>query len=248
MKKRFLVALVACAFVVGNASAAVLVSDNFDYPDGSLVPNGGWVSHSGVAGDLQVVSGAVVVQHGAPSEDANLGFAGVSGNVYFGIDFVVTASDTIPGIDTEYFAHFMTAGTFNFAARLDVVAAPGGGDYSVGIASDESTADAIWPTDLVFGVSYRAVVRYDQDNNIAELWIDAAVEGDASILGEDRADPGDPIDAFALRQSDSDLNETVTVDNLCVGSTFADVVAPCTPPVAVEESTWSGVKSLYTGK
>ena len=68
------------------------------------------------------------------------------------------------------------------------------------------------------------MVRYDQDANIAELWIDAAMSSDTSILGEDRADPGDTVDEFALRQSDSDLNETVLVDGLVIGMTFDDVV------------------------
>ena len=47
--------------------AAIIVSDDFSYPDGSLVGNGGCVSHSGTAGDLMVVNGQAVVQHGVPS-------------------------------------------------------------------------------------------------------------------------------------------------------------------------------------
>jgi hypothetical protein len=245
MKTRVLVAIAVCAFGFGSANAAEIMHDNFNYADGSLVPNGGWANHSGTPGDLLVASGKVVVEHGLPSEDANVAFTAVAGNIYYGIDFSVTAAGPITGTDHEYFAHFKDDTTFNFAARLDVVVPSGGGDYSVGIASDESTADATWATDLTFGVTYRAVVRYDQDANIAELWIDAALETDTSILGEDRADPGDVVSSFALRQSDSDLNETVLVDNLCVGTTFADVVAPCTDTVSVESSTWSSVKSLY---
>jgi len=117
----------------------------------------------------------------------------------------------------------------------------------VGIATTAGTADATWATDLTFGTTYRAVVRYDQDANIAELWIDAVLETDTSILGADETDPGDAVDSFALRQSDSNLNETVYVDNLCVGTTFADVVNPC-EPVSVESKTWGQIKSLYGGK
>ena len=117
----------------------------------------------------------------------------------------------------------------------------------MGIATTAGTADATWATDLTFGTTYRAVVRYDQDANIAELWIDAVLETDTSILGADETDPGDAVDSFALRQSDSNLNETVYVDNLCVGTTFADVVNPC-EPVSVESKTWGQIKSLYGGK
>ncbi|MFT5289926.1 MAG: hypothetical protein ACI8QS_002887 [Planctomycetota bacterium] len=207
------------------ANAQVIACDNFSYPDGSLVLQSGvWVNHSGTADDLLVSGGQVVVQHGTPSEDANLSFTPIAGDIYFGIDFSVRDQGVpISGTDNEYFAHFKDTGN-NFAGRLDVVSPTGTGDFSVGIASDESTADAIWATDLTYGVTYRAIVRYDQDANIAELWIDAAASTGTSILGEDRADPGDVISAFALRQSDSDFNESVLVDNLIVGATFDSVL------------------------
>ena len=210
----------------------VIKSDGFDYPDGSLVPNGGWANHSGTAGDLLVSSGQVLVQHGTPSEDANLAFTPVSGNIYYAFDFsVINPGSPISGTDNEYFAHFKDAGS-GFSGRLDIVPPSGPGDYSVGIASDESTADAVWATDLSYGTTYRAIVRYNQDTNIAELWIDASSESDTSILGEDRADPGDVVSAFAFRQSDSDLNEGILVDNLMIGGTFNDVLVfvPSTNP------------------
>lgn len=215
-----LAGLICCT---SQITADVIVFDNFDYPDGSLVGNGGWANHSGNDGDLQVLNNQVVIQHGTPSEDANLAFTSITGDIFYGLDFSVSASSAITGTDHEYFAHFKDGG-FNFSARLDVVAATAGGDYTVGIASDDGVADAIWATDLTFDTTYRAVVRYDQVNNIAELWVDATVSSDTSILGDDKDDPGDTVSQIALRQSDSDLNETVTVDGLVVGSRFEDVV------------------------
>ena len=183
-----------------------------------------WITNGGTLGDLMVSSGEALVQHGTPSEDAILIFAPVSGNIYYALDFtVLDPGSPISGTDNEYFAHFKDSG-FGFSARLDIVPPSATGDFSVGIASDESTADAVWATDLSFGEDYRATVRYDQDNNIAELWIDAAVETDPSILGEDRDNPGDTVEAFGLRQSDSDLNEGVLVDNLSIGTTFAETI------------------------
>lgn len=225
MRKYILVA-VAILCVVGTSHALELGFDNFDYADGSLVANSGgaWVSHSGTAGDLLVASGQVVVQHGSPSEDANYPFtAQTAGDVFFGIDFTVNSASQIPGTDNEYFAHFKD-GAFGFGARMDVVPATGGGDYSVGISSTTSTAEAIWATDLVFGTTYRAVVRYNIDADQAELWINASADTDTSILGT--TDPGNGVEvhAFALRQSDSDVNETILVDGLVVGTLFTDVV------------------------
>ena len=213
-----------------GANASVIIYDNFDYPDGSLVPNGGWATHSGTPGDLLVSDGKAVVQHGVPSEDANKAFAAALGSIYFGIDFSVSAPSPIPGTDNEYFAHFSDGGTFNFRGRLDVVPASGGGDFSVGIATSAGTADATWAADLTYGTTYRAIVKFDQDANQAQLWINAALESDTSILGADDADPGLSMTAFCLRQSDSDLNETVRVDGLVVGTTFSDVVTAVPEP------------------
>jgi len=200
----------------------VLVSDDFTYSDGSLVGNGAWANHSGTAGDLLVASGQVVVQHGTPSEDANLAWTPVAGVIYFGIDFSVSSGSAIPGTDNEYFAHFKDSG-FGFRGRLDVVPGTGGGDYTVGISSSTSTAQAIWATDLTFGNTYRATVSYDQDSGLATLWIDASTSGDTSISGT--ADGATVIESFALRQSDSDNNETVTVDNLIVAQSFAETLS-----------------------
>ncbi len=155
--RNLLGALAVLGFVV-SANAAVVTFDNFNYPDGSLVPQGGWANHSGTAGDLLVSGGQVVVQHGVPSEDANKSFTAVAGVIYFGIDFSVDdLGAPYSGTDNEYFAHFREG--FNFSARLDIVEPTGAGDFSVGISSDGSTADAIWATDLTYGTTYRAVAR-----------------------------------------------------------------------------------------
>lgn len=223
---------VAVAASASFAQADVIAFDNFDYADGSLVPNGGWANHSGTADTLLVSGGQVIVlDDGSTAEDANIGFTGVAGDIFYGLDFSVDDLGTpYSGVDNEYFAHFKSAGGFAFSARMDIVAAQAAGDFSVGIASDESTADVVWGSDLTFGTTYRAIVRYNQDSNIAELWIDATSQGDLSILGEDRDDPGDVVGEFALRQASSSVGETIRVDGLVIGSTFSDVVTAVAVP------------------
>ena len=221
--------------LITSLSFGQIASDDFTYSDGSLVGNGAWVNHSGTAGDLLVSSGQAVVQHGTPSEDANLPFTPVSGNLYYGIDFSVSSSSDIPGTDNEYFAHFKDDG-YGFRGRLDVVPGTGGGNYTVGISSQSGSSDAIWGTDLTFDVTYRAIVGYDQDTGIATLWIDASSSGDTSITG-DTPSSGTSIESFALRQSDSNNNETITVDNLIVAQTFAEVLGGTT--TTAESLPWS---------
>ncbi|HKK11193.1 MAG TPA: T9SS type A sorting domain-containing protein, partial [Flavobacteriaceae bacterium] len=109
---------------------------------------------------------------------------------------------------------------FVYNGRIDIVEANSGGDYTVGIATSNSTADAIWATDLTFGTTYRATVRYNQDSNIAQLWIDATSSSDTSIMGADETDPGTTITQFGFRQSSSSSGESILVDNLVIASTF----------------------------
>ncbi len=193
-----------------SAHAATLLTDDFTYADGSLVPNGGWANHSGTAGDLLVESGAVVVQHGTPSEDANIGFAAqTAGVLTANFDIVVNDDTSIGGTDSEYFAHFFTSGSFNFRSRLDVVPATVATfDYTLGISSGGGAAEAALPTDFNFGETVSVSLSFDLDTGTGSLTV-----GGDTIIGS-VGDTGQSMNAFGLRQSDSSNNESITIDNL----------------------------------
>ncbi|WP_223032650.1 T9SS type A sorting domain-containing protein [Hanstruepera marina] len=215
MKKIYflLFSLVFSSFSFGQ----VIIAEDFSYPDGSLVANSAWANTSGTANQMQVVSGQAVVNHN-DSEDVEITFSSVSGSVYAGFDFSVDdLGAPYSGTDNEYFAHL------DFAARIDIVEGTGGGDFSVGISTTTSTAEATWATDLTFGQTYRLIVEYDQDGGVAELWIDPTLETDTSISGSVDTTPA-TVTSFDLRQSSSSENETIRIDNLMVGQTFDDVV------------------------
>ena len=169
-----------------------------------------------------VSSGQAVLQEdGSASEDAHIPFTPVSGVLYYGLDFSVSAAADADGNDYEYFAHFK-AGTSTYGALLDVVPGTGGGNYTLGLSSANSSADVAWSADLTYGVTYRAIVKFDQDTGVATLWVDASSSSDSSITGSTPSS-GTSIDSFALRQSNSSTDETVTVDNLIIGQTFDEV-------------------------
>ena len=204
-----------------NPSLGLPYNDSFDYPDGPLVSSSNWNNFSGTEGDLLVADGKALVQHGTPSEDAGVSFGAVEGVLYYAFDFSVNnPGESIFGGDYEYFAMFKDDG-FSYRARIDIVEANiQGNDFSIGISSVGSTADAVWPDDLSFETNYRVTVKYDQNLNIAQLWINASSETDTSILGEDESDPGTTITQFGLRQSDSSQNEVILIDNLSISQTF----------------------------
>lgn len=219
MKKPLvLLAAFSGLLVIPAANAQILVNDNFNRPDGSLVgtsptpgPGGVWTSHSGTLGDLLLSGGLAVVQHGVPSEDANVPFAvQTAGLLSANFDISVTSSGLITGGDYEYFAHFSDGGTSAFFARVDVVEATGGGDYSLGIATTSGTAEAVLPVDFSFGNTVNLTLTYNFGTGLSSLTVGAnTIFSTTSVIS-----PG--LSAFALRQSDSSLNEAIMVDNLVV--------------------------------
>lgn len=243
--RKSLLLLSAMLLIAGAANATILVSDDFNYPDGSLITeNPNWLNHSGTVGDLLVVGGQAYVKHGTPSEDAHIMFTPAAGTVMFAIDITVEDMGTpMAGGDYEYFAHFMVDGTFNFVARTDIVAPSGAGDYSIGIATTAGTAEATWPTDLLYGVTYRIVVAYDPMVGLCYLWVDP-VGAESDFIASTTAVTDVIVDSFALRQSDSSLNEGIYVDNLIVSDACEDIFSSC-PTVSTDAVSWDELKSLY---
>jgi hypothetical protein len=201
--------------------------EEFDYPDGVLSSTDNWTVFSGTEYDIDVVSGKAQVKHASASgKDLFVSIPSVNGALYYSFDFSVVDPGTGPiaGDDYEYFTVFKD-NDFNYRARVDIVAPAATGDYSLGLSTKNSTAESTWASDLTYGQSYRVTVMYDQDANIAKLWVDASAESDTSITGTDEADPGTSITQFAFRQSTSSVNETIIIDNLRIGQTFGSTLS-----------------------
>ncbi|BAO75909.1 hypothetical protein WPG_1679 [Winogradskyella sp. PG-2] len=197
----------------------LIATETFSYPDGPLLGNSTWTNHSGPNGNLLVISGQAAISH-ASSEDINLPFGAVPGNIYFAFDMTVQdPGNPITGTDNEYFAHFKDSGS-GFFARVDLSEPLNGGDYVIGISTISTEADVTWPTDLTYGTTYRVTVKFDQDEIVSELWLDASTETDSSIIANDAPGTNAGIVSFALRQSDSADDETILIDNLKVAQSF----------------------------
>lgn len=243
MKKSLMLAM-AIVMIASGAMAAVLASDTFSYADGALVPNGGWATHSGTAGTFIVEAGQAVVRH-SQSEDVNLQFTPTTGMVFFSFDFSVDDLGTPwAGTDSEYFAHFSPTAGYTYMTRVDIVPPSGSGDFTIGLSTGTSTAQATWAADLNYGVMYHLIGSYNQDTNISQLWIDPAGLNPPYISGLDGTDPGLEMGRFALRQATSSKNETIRIDNLIIAGACEDVFSTC-PAVADEPMSWGAVKALY---
>ncbi len=206
--------------IAPQVNAAILIDDNFNRPDGSLVPTaptpgpgGAWTNFSGNAGDLLISGGQAVVQHGVPSEDAGSSFADVTSGVLTA-NFDITVNDDTPigGGDYEYFSMFTDGGTSTFYSRLGVEPGQAGGDYTFGISTNSGTSETLFPTDFAYGQTVNGTLTYDFGSGLSSFSI-----GGATILSTTSAFPA-VLRTFALRQSDSSNNETVFIDNLVVST------------------------------
>ena len=218
-------------FVALNLNAAVILSDAFDYSDGSLavVSSGKWANHSGTSNDLQVVSGRAQLSSSG-TEDLN---ATLSGQPYSGGTNVLYSSFTVrftslPSGGGSYFAHFKD-GASTFRGRIWALtnsAAPG--SFRLGISSTSATISGTNTTDLSLNTEYRVVTRINLANSAATLWIDPSSEASSSVSSSD-ASASATVTSYALRQN-SGIG-AMQIDNVYVGTTFADVTPVLTPTI-----------------
>ena len=209
MKKLYF--LFIALFITSLSFGQVLASDDFTYPDGALVPNGGWTNQSGTAGTLLVTSGEAVITHDGGSEDTELVFATdlTSGTITANFDIRVTAPAAMTGTDFEYFAHFSDDTGFNFRTRIDIIAPTGAGDYTIGLSATSSTNDASLTTDFSFGATVAVEIAFNIDTGVASLTVGSETVTSAGSMGE-------TLDSFNLRQSSSSSDETIFMDNLVI--------------------------------
>lgn len=217
-KHRFLSAAFAAAVATSaTASAAILLTDNFNYADGNIAGKGSWAVHSNETGAPVSISGgaANLVSASGIRQDVSvpLGEELVEGKIYAAFDVTVTAFTT-----RVYFAHFRQS-DLTVAGAVWVAAPTAGGAFTFGVG--DNTLSASFPSDYVIGTTYRLVVSYDFDGGLTRLWVNPTSENSAHITSTS-ANPSIIADHFSLRQASGPSSQTI--DNLVIATTFAEVV------------------------
>ena len=230
MKKNLMLVLMALNAL--TASATVLFSDDFNYSAGSIagpssVSGGIWFTHSATStqtGQVDVASSMVNLT-ASEAEDVSALITGApyaSGILYYSVSVNFSV---LPAGTGGYFAHFRDTGN-GFRARLfatTVGAAPG--SFRLAINNGSTPISATFGTDLSLGSSYQAVVRYDLGTVSTTLWLNPLLETDPSVTASDVV-TGISVSTVSLRQSTASGNGmgTLTVDNVRVATSFAEVV------------------------
>jgi len=240
--------LIMATFVLPGYSSLFWV-ETFQYADGELTVNDGtgddvssgvWTPHSGETfnDNLMVVNHELQV-NASGSEDANRSAGkamGAGETWYYGVSFRVTDQRSDPNtesINNDYFAHFMDSG-FGFRGRLYLddpnVADPTA--FTVGLASTSGGQASKWASDLLFGVTYKAVVSYEYDTGATALWIDPVSAASTSITDVNAAGNNTAIEALAFRQDfiSGTPNNQVVIGSAAIGDDFNSVLSAIPEP------------------
>ncbi len=227
--KLLLTSVLVCVACV-SARAAIILTDNFAYPDSVLtnVSAQKWRVAGPVLGEVNVLFSHVELSRDE-TEDVNAALEGApyssSGGGVLYSRFTVTVSGLPTGANGGYFAHFNAS-----SGRGRIFATPKGAAsnrFRFGIGNASSAASTNWPVDLNIDQTYTIVTRLVVSNATATLWINPTAESDPSITGIDVASASS-ISSFSWRQ-DKDIG-VLAVGELVVASSFGEALHGNTTP------------------
>ena len=247
--------LALAAFIASPAFAVSLLADGFAYPNGNLVPNGGWANYSGVATDLQVVGGRAE-GFGPNANDDHILFAAQPTNGKTYACFQVRIPNPGGAPKAIYFAELKDGGATNLVSRVYVLPLETGGwTFGISYSSTNATTAGVtpWTAPLNYDQDYTLVINYDPATSTSNLWVNPFTEASPSVANTGTSAPI-AVSGFGLRQSATastlppsppyvgDTDWGFSVDNLGVGTTFDDACNRATPTL---KSTWGAVKGIY---
>jgi hypothetical protein len=221
-----------------SPNLGVILSENFDYPDGLLMESSGyrWLVYSPApaSNDCWVASGKLTLSH-TNYDDVHayfkdtVSFSGTSGAILYS-SFKVNFSQLPIGSGGGYFAFFKETGNSQFRGR--VFAQTNGaaaGKFRLAISNGGFTQQSL-PRDLSLDTEYVVVTRFNTVTGIATLWVNPSSPESENVSGVDFASATE-LFTYAFRQSNGDRVGTLTVDDLAVGTSWSDVVTyiPPTP-------------------
>ena len=217
----------------------LMISDDFNRANASLVDEVVWFNHSGFFGETEIVGNRLALsQH--LIEDVSHRLAGgtilpIEGGYVFFASFVANFSELPTGAGT-YFAHFKDD-AFRFKARIVATTAGAStGTLRLGISSesDSIAPESRHPTDLNLNTDYLVVIRLNAATGESRLWVNPSAEASGFVNSTD-APLGAPVQSFAFRQSGPPSATAgmgvLTVDGLKVGTAFRNVVSNLPVPL-----------------
>lgn len=209
----------------GVASADILLTENFNYANGSIVTvsSGVWSNHSGTAGQLVITNGRAALRSSL-TEDVNVLVPGqpyaASSSTTLYASFTLNAS-SLPSASGSYLVHFKSGSTSNFRGKIFVLTGGAAvGKYRLGLANNANDAAVTNAIDLDLNTDYRVYLRYVINSGVSTLWVEPESESSPAVTAGDVTSAA-ALTSFALRE-DTGIG-VVQLDDLRIGTTFADV-------------------------
>ena len=234
---KIILTLVALVYLGSDTRAASIFSDDFNYPDGSLVGAAGspWTHFSGTTtGEVNIAAGLLNITR-AETEDVTVSLGGGpfttnSGTTLY-TSFTVSFS-ALPSAAGNYFAHFRdTTNSFRDRIWTSIANAPAGQfRLGVGNGSSANAASGQLGMNLSLNTPYEVVSRYDTAAGLSTLWVNPASEADTGVTA---GDVTTPVDIYSFNFRQDTVMGIMTVDSLRIGTSFADVVAVPEPSTFV---------------
>ena len=258
--KKALLAVTILAGIVSGAQAGLVLSEDFTYPDGGLITNSTWIANSGTANTLLVSNNTLIATTSRAEDGYHFLTGKpymTNGPVTALFSSYTLKCIGLPTSAGTYFSHFggsnaftvslatmtghrarVNSATTNAIAGADVAAS---GKFCLYLlnGNDAISVTNQWPTPLDTNVTYTVVTRYVLSNAFSTIWINPTAQSDPSItdtnvlpydIGSNGLPTNGPINISAYNFRQASGEGTMLIDNLKVGTVFADVAGLNTSP------------------
>jgi Family of unknown function (DUF5689) len=223
--------------------ADLLFSDNLNYQNGVIETDGLWYANSPAIPhqDAFIVNNLLILNEtnydavAAPTNNFT-----PAGSVVFA-SFNINVS-TLPSKTGGYIADFKDS-TNDYICHVFIATTntviPGTYRLAIANAANSITASGVgfFPLDLATDTTYQVVFSYDANNALAQLWVNPAASGDASVYANDDVTNSAQL-SIAISQitfSQYANQGVAAIGNILVGDTFDDVTnAPQAPFIGVQ--------------
>jgi endonuclease/exonuclease/phosphatase family metal-dependent hydrolase len=192
-----------------------------------------WSEHSGGGANQEVlVTGGQAQLTFSRSEDVdaaltNAPYTPISGAVLYS-SFTVTFA-ALPNSSGSYIAHFNASANHHALVWASTSGAQSGlFRLGIGNTTAASAGTGQLTNELSLTTTYIVVTRYNVATGSSTLWLNPSSETDFSVTATDTTSTNN-VSAYSMRQATG--MGTLTLDNLKVGTSFADVLQTNLPPV-----------------
>ncbi len=241
----------------------ILLEENFDYAEGTLLTNVGWTAHSGAGTNPITVSNPGLsypsyypafgnaVQLAVSGEDVNHGFESqTSGSVYASALINVTSSQATG----DYLLHFgqTTLGT-TYRARL-FIKKDTDTTFKFGVSFAANTGTTVVYSDAIYNISttYLVVLKYSlvsgASNDTAHLFVSpviGAAEPTPTITATDTSTDLSDVGTVVIRQGTNTNSAVCRIDGIRVTNSWDQLwIIPPTPVIHADTTPIEGMAGL----